>query len=52
VFPSQLDGGFHVVCQNDKLGWPAGIMGAKGCDVHLSQSGRENGEKTRAEQGG
>jgi hypothetical protein len=52
VFPSHLDGGFHVVCQNDKLGWSAVIMGAKADDVHLSHSGRENSEKPRAEQGG
>jgi hypothetical protein len=52
MFPSHFDGGFHVVCQNDKLGWPAVIMGAEAYDVHLSHSGRENSEKTRAEQGG
>jgi hypothetical protein len=52
VFPSHLDGGFHVVCENDKLGWSAVIMRAKADDVHLSHSGRENSGKTGAEQGG
>ena len=52
MLPSNLDGGFHVVCQNDKLGWSAVMMGAKADDVHLSHSGRENSEKTRVEQRG
>ena len=52
MFPSHLDGGFHVVCQDDKLGRSAVVMGAKADDVDLSHSGRENSEKTRGEQGG
>jgi hypothetical protein len=47
MLPSHLDGGFHVVCQNDKLGWSAVIMGAKADDVDLSHSGRENSEKNQ-----
>ena len=38
---SHLDGGAHVVCQNDELGRPAIVMGAKAYDVHLSQSERQ-----------
>jgi hypothetical protein len=36
---------FHVVCQNDKLGWSAVIMGAKANDVNLSHSGRKIARK-------
>jgi hypothetical protein len=50
VFPSHLDGGFYVVCQNDKLGWSAVIMGAKADDVHLSHSAPQNSQKPRGEQ--
>src|SRR4030095_11833619 len=52
VFPSHLDGGFHVVCQDDELRRPAVIMDAKADDIHLSHSGRESSEKTGAERGG
>jgi hypothetical protein len=52
MLPSHLDGGFHTVGQDDKLGRPAVVMGAKTYDVDLSHSGRENSEKPRAEQGG
>ena len=52
MLPSHLDGGFHTVGQDDKLGRPAVVMGAKAYDVDLSHSGRENSEKPRPEQGG
>jgi len=52
MLSSCLDGGFHIVCQDDKLGWSAVIMGAKADDVHLSHIERENSEKPRAEQRG
>ena len=52
MFPSHVDGGSHVVCQDDELRRPAVIMGAKAYDVDLSHSGRENSEKLRGEQGG
>jgi hypothetical protein len=26
MFPSHLDGGSHIVCQDDKLRWPAVIV--------------------------
>ena len=47
MFPSHLDGGFHIVGQDDELRWSAVVMGAKTYDVDLSHSGRENSEKTR-----
>ena len=52
MLPSHLDGGFHIVRQDYKLRWPAVVIGAEAHDVDLSQSGRENSEKTRREQGG
>ena len=52
MLPSHLDGGFHTVGQDDKLGRPAVVMGAKAYDVDLSHGGRENSEKPRAEQRG
>ena len=42
MFPNHLDGGSHIVGQDDKLGRAAVVMGAKADDVHLSHSGREN----------
>jgi len=41
MFPSQLDGGSHIVGQDDELRWSAVIMGAKAHDVDLSHSGRK-----------
>jgi hypothetical protein len=41
MLPSHLDGGFHSVGQDDKLGWSAVVMGAKAHDVDLSHSGRK-----------
>ena len=52
MLPSLNDGGFHVVCQDDKLGWSAVIMGAKAHDVDLSHSGAQNSRKSGGEQGG
>ena len=52
MFPSHLDSGFHIDCQDNKLRRPAVAMGAKTYDVDLSHSGRENSEKMRREQGG
>jgi len=36
MLPSLNDGGFHVVCQDDELGRPAVVMGAKTYDVDLT----------------
>jgi hypothetical protein len=52
MFPSYLDGGFHVVCQDDKLARSAVVIRAKTYDVNLSHSGRERNGKTRGEQEG
>jgi hypothetical protein len=52
MLPSHLDGGFHVVCQNDELGWSAVTMGAKADDVHLSHSGRDIAKKQGESKGG
>ena len=38
VFPRHLDGGFHVVCQNDKLRRSAVVIRAEAHDVYLSHS--------------
>jgi hypothetical protein len=50
MFPGHVDGRFHIVSQDDKLGRAAVIMGAKTYDVDLSHSGPQNSEKTRGEQ--
>ena len=52
MLPSLNDGGFHVVCQDDKLGWSAVIMGAKAHDVDLSHSGRDIAKKRGESKGG
>jgi hypothetical protein len=52
MLPSHLDGGFHIVSQDDELRRSAVVIGAKTYDVDLSHSGRENSEKPRLEQGG
>jgi hypothetical protein len=52
MFPRHLDGGSHIVCQDDELRRAAVVMAAKADDVDLSHSGRENSEKIRGEQGG
>jgi hypothetical protein len=52
MFPSHVDGGFHIVGQDDELRRAAVVMGAETHDVYLSHSGRENSEKTGGEQGG
>ena len=33
MFPSHLDGGLHTVGEDDELGRPAVVMGAKTYDV-------------------
>src|SRR5262245_17445317 len=50
MLPSHLDGGFHIVRQDDELGRPV-VVAAKSHDVDLSHGGREKSEKTKAEQG-
>jgi hypothetical protein len=50
MFPSHLDGGFHIFCQDDKLRRSAVVMGAKAYDVDLSHSGPQNSGKSREEQ--
>ena len=35
MFPSLVDGGFHIVGQDDELGGAAVVMGAKAYDVDL-----------------
>jgi hypothetical protein len=40
-----VDGGFHVVRQDDELRRPAVIMAAKAHDVDLSHGGRQNSGK-------
>jgi hypothetical protein len=52
MLPSDVDGGFHVVGQDDELGRPAVVIAPKTHDVKPSHSGRENSEKLRGEQGG
>jgi hypothetical protein len=52
MLPGHLDGGFHIVCQDDELGRSVVVMGAETHDIYLSHSGRENSEKLRGEQGG
>jgi len=52
MLPSHLDGGFHTVGQDDKLGRPAVVIRAKTYDVDLGHSGRENSEKPKGEQEG
>jgi hypothetical protein len=38
MFPGHLDGGFHIVSQDDELRRPAVIVRAKTYDVDLSHS--------------
>jgi hypothetical protein len=45
MFPSHLDGGFHIVGQHYKLRRSAVIVGAKTNDVDLSHSGRKIARK-------
>jgi hypothetical protein len=45
MFPSHLDGGSHIVCQNDKLRWPSVVMGAKSLRCIPWPQRRENNEK-------
>jgi hypothetical protein len=47
MFPGHLDGGSHIVCEDDELRRPAVIMGAEAHDIDLSHSGRENSEKNQ-----
>jgi hypothetical protein len=41
VLPRHVDGGFHIVCQDDELRWSMIVMAAKTYDVDLSHSGRK-----------
>ncbi len=50
MFPSHLDGGSHIVGQDDELRRPAVIKGAKAYDIDLSHSGPQNSGKSREEQ--
>ena len=52
MFPRLVYGGFHTVGQDDKLGRPAVVMGAKTYDVDLSHSGRKIARKTAESKGG
>ena len=52
MFPSHLDGRFHIVSQDDKLGRSVVVMGAKNYDVDLSHSGRKIAGKQRESKGG
>jgi hypothetical protein len=45
MFPSHLDGGFHIVSQDDELRWSTIVMGAKTYDINLSHSGRKIARK-------
>jgi len=45
MLPGHVDCGFHIVGQNNELGRPAVIMGAKADDVDLSHSGRKIARK-------
>jgi hypothetical protein len=50
IFPGFVDGGTHIGCQHDKLGWSAIVIRAKGYDVGPGHSGRQVSEKRRLEQ--
>ena len=52
MLPSQLDGGFHIVSEDDELGRPVAIMATKCDNVCLRHSGRENSEKAGGGQEG
>ena len=45
MFIGDVDCGPHIVRQDDKLRWPAVIMGAKADDVDLSHGGRTLAKK-------
>jgi hypothetical protein len=45
MLPSHLDGGSHIVSQDDELRRPAVVKGAKAYDVDLSHSGRKIAKK-------
>jgi hypothetical protein len=51
MFPSHLDGRFHIVRQDDKLRRTAVVMGAKAYDVPLGHSGRNNQKSTQEQKG-
>jgi hypothetical protein len=52
MLPGHLDGGFHTVGQDDKLGRPAVVMAPKTHDVHFSHSGRDIAKKRDESKGG
>ena len=39
MLPSHLDGGFHIVCQDDELRWSTIVMGAKTYEGEAEQAG-------------
>ncbi len=41
MFPSHLDGGFHIVSQDNKLRRSAVVVGAETYDVDFSHNGRK-----------
>jgi len=51
-FPSHLDGGAHIVSQDDKLRWSAVVKRAEAYDIDFSHNGAQNSEKAKGEQEG
>ena len=52
MLPCRLDSGLHAVGQDDELGWPVVIKGAKADDVYLGHSGRDIARKRGERKGG
>jgi hypothetical protein len=52
MLPRLANGGFHIVGQDDELGWSAVVKGAKAYDVDLSHSGRKIAGKLGESKGG
>jgi hypothetical protein len=52
MVPGHVDGGFHIVRQDDELRGPAVIIAAKCYDVDLSHSGRKIAGKLGKSKGG
>jgi hypothetical protein len=50
MFPSHLDGGSHIVSQDDKLRRPAVIKGAEAHDIDFSHNAPSDSQKSREEQ--
>jgi hypothetical protein len=45
MLPGHVDGGPHIVSQDNELWRPAIVMGAKAYDVYLSHRGRKVAER-------